>query len=66
MGLLGLYVLFGAGVYVGVACSRLASFRDATKFAIFRGILLGFFLWPVGIAIVATEQQNRKHTPFGE
>lgn len=60
MALLGIYLLFGLGVYTGIACSRLHTFKGASTFSIVKGLILGFLLWPVGLAVVITKQENNR------
>lgn len=59
MSLLAIYLLFGLGVYTGVSVSRLSTFKGASTFSIVKGALLGFLLWPVGLAVLVTQQENK-------
>ena len=56
MSLLGLYLLFGAGVYTGIACTRLDTFKGQSTWSVVKGLILCWLLWPAGLAVVITQQ----------
>lgn len=60
MSLLGAYLLIGVGVYLGVAASHMETFNGASTFSIIKGAVLGFLLWPVGLAIVSYNSKENK------
>lgn len=60
MSLLGLYLVFGAGVYAGLSCANFSSFSGASAFSVAKGVLLGFLLWPAGLAVAVTLGENKK------
>lgn len=45
------YLIFGAGLYIGLALNSYTSFMDADAGALLRGFLLCFIFWPIGLVI---------------
>lgn len=45
------YLIFGAGFYIGLALNNPTSFMDVDTAALFRGILLCFIFWPIGLIV---------------
>lgn len=53
------YLIFGCGVYCGIACTRIGTFKDATPTQILKGWLFGVLLSPVALAITFRQESKR-------
>lgn len=45
------YLAIGTGFYVGTALGNLSSFVNASLAGLFRGLLVGFVAWPIGVIL---------------
>jgi hypothetical protein len=46
-----MYLIFGAGFYVGAASKDPKGFIDASAADLMRGLLIGIPFWPVGLVV---------------
>lgn len=60
MSFLSVYLLLGAGFYIGVSCARMSSFEGASARGVFTGIAFGLLLWPLVILYFSENYYKRK------
>ncbi len=46
-----LYLLFGLGIYFGMALNNTKSFKEAKIIHIFNGLVICWLLWPIGVLL---------------
>lgn len=59
--LIGLYLAFGLGFYIGMSVKDPTGFLQANPAGLIRGLILGFIVWPVGLIFsvyLAIEELN--------
>ena len=47
--MIGMYLSFGLGFYIGLAMNNPDSYRDATKKEIAIGVVVALLLWPIAV-----------------